>query len=125
VHIVIPLKPDHKFDKVKKAAIQIQQYLVDKSPNLFTDTQRKKKRNKKVFVDILRNEYGQTAITPYSMRAIKGAPIATPIEWEELNNKKLTPQKYNIKNIFQRLGKKEDPWRNIFDKAETLYKLIK
>jgi bifunctional non-homologous end joining protein LigD len=74
--------------------------------------QRKNKRGNKVFIDFLRNDYAMTAIAPYSLRAKKGAPIATPLEWEELNDSSLHPQSYHLKNIFQRLGKKDNPWKN-------------
>jgi len=47
------------------------------------------------------------------MRAIEVTPVATPLDWEELENSSLTPLTYNIKNIFLRLGKKPDPWRDI------------
>lgn len=53
-----------------------------------------------------------TVIAPYSLRALKGAPIATPVEWEELNNHALHPQSSHLLNIFQHLGKKTNPWKN-------------
>jgi len=56
-------------------------------------------------------------VAPYAVRAKPGAPVAVPIEWYELN-KSMSPQKYNIKNIFRRLSQKKDPWKD-FRKHRT------
>jgi bifunctional non-homologous end joining protein LigD len=64
-------------------------------------------------MDTARNGFAQTSVAPYAIRPIEGAPVATPIDWEELENTALTSQSYNIKNIFLRLGKKPDPWKDI------------
>ena len=68
---------------------------------------------------MMRNSYAQTTVAPYAIRAKKSAPIATPIDWEELKDKDLDPQHYTIKNIFQRLGQREDPWRDINRHAQS------
>jgi DNA primase len=49
--------------------------------------------------------------------------VATPIDWQELADKSLHPRRYTIKNIFRRLGQKEDPWKGMSRRAvpwETL-----
>jgi bifunctional non-homologous end joining protein LigD len=61
----------------------------------------------------MRNAYGQTSVTPYAVRALPGAPVATPLELNELGDSRLYPQRWHIKNILRRLGQKDDPWRNI------------
>lgn len=112
LHVHLPFKVHYKFDKIKEISRKIAEKLHRQCPKLTTLEQRKNKRGHAVFIDFLRNDYAMTAIAPYSLRAKKGAPIATPLEWEELNNKSLNPQSYHLKNIFQRLGQKKNPWEN-------------
>lgn len=119
-HVVIPIKPEHSFDKVHVFAKQIAQEVVDLNPEMFTTTATKSKRRGKVFIDYLRNSYGQTSVVPYSVRALEKAPVATPIEWSELG--RTTPQKYTIKNIFKRLSAKGDAWKD-FNKYRRSLKL--
>jgi bifunctional non-homologous end joining protein LigD len=73
-----------------------------------------------VFVDYLRNAYGQTSVAPYSVRAKPGAPVATPLDWPEALDRGLTPRAYTVRNIFKRLGQKEDPWAGIEAAAVSL-----
>jgi bifunctional non-homologous end joining protein LigD len=73
-----------------------------------------------VFIDTLRNSYGQTAVAPYAVRAKPGAPVATPIEWRELKNRKIQSQSYNIKNLFRRLSHIDDPWQDIYKNIYSL-----
>ena len=120
VHIHIPIKPEKKFDEVKKAVRKLAETLHDTCPDLTTLESRKKKRGDKVFIDYLRNDYGMTAIAPYSLRALKGAPIATPIDWEELKDRELGPQSYTLENIFRRLPQKADPWKKFYSQAVKL-----
>jgi bifunctional non-homologous end joining protein LigD len=47
---------------------------------------------------------------PYAVRALPGAPVATPLDLPELEDKDLDPQRWNIKNLLRRLGQKDDPW---------------
>lgn len=117
-HIVTPIIPDHTFETVHAFAKEVAGQLEAKYPDRFTITPVKSKRKGKVFVDYLRNSYGQTSVAPYSVRAIEGAPIATPIDWSELG--RTAPQKYNINNIFKRLSTKGDAWKDFRKDAKRL-----
>jgi len=125
LHIMIPIKREYDFDEVKSYASSIADVLVAKEPQYYTREVRKDKRRGRVFIDVLRNTYGHTAVAPYSVRAYEGAPIAAPLEWDELKNAKLTSQKYTIKNIFRRLSKLQDPWQGAFKHARSLRALKK
>ncbi len=85
-----------------------------------TIEQRKEKRGSRVFLDTLRNAYGQTAVAPYALRAKGGAPVATPITWKEAADGKLGPRRYTLANIFRRLAQTEDPWVDIERHAVSL-----
>jgi len=125
VHVHIPLKPEQTFAEIKPCAKKLAKMLHDRLPDIATLEQRKDKREDKVFIDILRNEYGQTSISPYSLRAKPGAPIATPIDWQELKDKDLHPQKYTLANIFRRLSRKKDPWQDFYKSRIEPDKLIR
>lgn len=112
-HITIPIKPELTFDELRNIIKKIAEKIISKASNIMTSEIRKEKRNNKLYIDIARNAYGQTSVAPYTIRAKAGAPVATPLSWEELENKDLSSQKYNITNIFTRLQDKEDPWQNL------------
>ncbi len=112
-HIYIPLKREDTFKKVHDFAKMFASYLAQKYPKEITIEQSKAKRGKRVLIDYARNSYGLTAVAPYSIRAKEGAPIATPLDWEELKDKDLHSQSYNIKNIFKRLRSIKDPWSDM------------
>jgi bifunctional non-homologous end joining protein LigD len=73
-----------------------------------------------VFLDYLRNSYAQTSVPPYAVRAKAGAPVATPLDWDELGDSSLNSQTYTITNIFRRLGQKGDPWKGMMRYAQSL-----
>lgn len=120
LHVRAPLRRGLDFDAVRAVARQWADRLADRHPTLLTTEQRKAKRRGRVFLDTLRNAYGQTAVAPYSVRAREGAPVATPLTWNELDAAVLTPQRYTIKNIFRRLGRKGDPWADMHRHARSL-----
>jgi bifunctional non-homologous end joining protein LigD len=107
-HIVVPLDRSDDFDTIRHQAKAVADRVVEENPDLLTVAQRKAKREGRVFVDYLRNSYGQTTVAPYAVRALERRPVATPLDWDELGSSE--PGKYTIENIFRRLSQKEDPW---------------
>lgn len=120
LHVIIPLKRRAHFDQIRTFAHQIANQLIALDPSHLTTEIRKEKRQGRIFVDVGRNAYAQTAVAPYALRAKSGAPVATPLDWQELFDKKLTAQRYTIKNIFRRLTSHDDPWRNMAQSARLL-----
>lgn len=117
-HIVVPIKPTHTFDDVHDFAKKLAQELTDEYPDLLTTNPLKVKRKGRILMDYMRNSFGATSVAPFSIRALEGAPVATPIAWNELNT--TDPQKYTIKNIFRRLARKKDPWKDFWQFAKKL-----
>lgn len=111
LHVVIPLNAEAEFDSVRSFAKGCAQLLAHRHPNRLTTETRKGKRQGRLFLDYLRNAYGQTGVIPYSVRARPGAPVAAPLDWDELQDSSLTSRSYTLKNIFRRLGQKADPWQ--------------
>ncbi|MFW6319565.1 MAG: non-homologous end-joining DNA ligase [Bacillota bacterium] len=118
-HIIIPIKPEHDFDYVRDYAKGIAETVIERHPDLATIEMQKDNREGKIFTDYLRNAFGQTTVVPYAVRTKKDAPVATPLTWDELTSS-MHPQKYTIENIFKRLGKKEDPFKHLYKKRQSL-----
>jgi bifunctional non-homologous end joining protein LigD len=88
VHVIVPLTPRAEWPAVKDFAQRFAMALAEAEPERFTAALSKAKRTGRIFVDYLRNQRGATAIMPYSARAREGAPVAAPINWEELDEMK-------------------------------------
>jgi bifunctional non-homologous end joining protein LigD len=88
VHVVVPLTPKAEWPEVKDFAQRFALALAEAEPERFTAALSKARRTGRIFVDYLRNQRGATAIMPYSARAREGAPVAAPINWEELDEMK-------------------------------------
>lgn len=119
LHVVVPLDGRPTFDETRAFARDVAALVVAGDPGRLTTEVRKAKRGGRVFVDVLRNGYSQTAVAPYSVRARPGAPVATPLDWEEITSR-LDPGRYTIRNLFRRLGRKPDPWRDMARQARPL-----
>ncbi len=120
-HVIVPLRRELEFDDVRAFARDTASLLAHSEPRRLTVEQRKDKRRGRVFLDYFRNAYAQTAVAPYAVRAIEGAPVATPVGWDELD-RKLVPGKYHIGNLFRRLAQKHDPWESMATHAQSLSK---
>jgi bifunctional non-homologous end joining protein LigD len=125
LHVILPLDRSQPFDEVHEAAKRLAHLLVQEFPDQLTTEVRKEKRGGHLFLDYLRNAYAQTAVTPYALRPLPGAPIATPLDWDELHDPKLSAQRYTMENIFRRLRQKSDPWQKIQDQAQPLKSIKK
>jgi len=113
LHVIVPLDRTASFDEARDFARGIADCLASRHPDALTIEQRKSRRGQRVFIDYLRNAYGQTSVAPYAVRAKEGAPVATPLDWDEVGASSLHPQRYHLRNIGRRLGQKDDPWRDM------------
>jgi len=120
LHVVVPIKETLPYNKVRAFAAHIGHILINDDPKNITMDIRKEKRDKKVFIDTLRNGFGATAVAPYAVRAHEDAPVATPLYWEELSNKKLRSTTYTIKNVFDKLKRDGNPWKNFSSSQASL-----
>src|SRR5438067_994273 len=84
LHVVVPLDRNPDFDSVRAFARSLAELVVAEDPHQYTLEQHNNKRRGRVFIDINRNAYAQTAVAPYAVRARAGAPVAVPIDWGEL-----------------------------------------
>lgn len=123
LHVVMPIGRYSSWDEAKDFSREIARQLVHESPEKYVMKASKAVRRGKVFIDFLRNAYGATAIASYSTRARSGAPVATPLRWDELTND-LRPDQYRVDNVPARLRSlRRDPWEGFFEQRKKLPQL--
>lgn len=117
-HIWIPLDRSSAVAEVHAFASQVADVLVARYPDALTTEFAKADRGSRIYVDVARNAPAQHAVAPYSLRAKDGAPVATPITWEELDDPKTTPQRWSMTTVVERLS--SDPWKGMYRHARSL-----
>lgn len=112
LHVVVPIKPE-PWETVKRFCRAVAESMEQDEPGRYVSTAAKARRNKRIFVDYLRNSREATAVAPYSTRARAGAPVSMPLAWSELGSLTSADQ-YTVKNAMQRLARqRKDPWAEI------------
>ena len=118
IHVWLPLRRTRGWDTVKTFAKTLAHVMEAKEPKRFVATMSKAKRKGRVFVDWLRNERGATAVSPWSLRARSGAPVAVPVEWDELPKLKGAAA-FTLANIDARLSA-PCPYLAQWDELQTM-----
>ena len=120
LHVVVPLARRNNWEDFKTFAKSVADAMTRDDPTRYIATMSKAKRRGKIFVDYLRNQRGATAVASYSTRSRRGAPVATPLAWDELTAR-TKPDMYNIANLPKRLDKlKVDPWADFFKTRQSI-----
>ena len=121
LHVAVPLRRKQDFDSVRAFARGVAERIIARDPERYTLEQYKKNRRGRVFIDVNRNAYAQTAAAVYAVRARKGAPVSAPLQWNELR-KGFRPDGITIQTVFERLEQIEDPWKDFWRRATSLDK---
>ena len=88
--------------------------MVRNEPRRFVASMSKTKRVGKIFIDYLRNDAEATAIGAYSPRARAGAPVALPIEWDEIAPDASQAPRFDLLDVPNWIAKrKRDPWEGL------------
>jgi bifunctional non-homologous end joining protein LigD len=122
LHIAVPLNREEDFDSVRAFVRRLAEIAVDEDREHRTLEQRKDQRRGRVFVDTNRNAYAQHMAAAYAVRARPGAPVSAPLDWNELDRKDLRPDSVTVRNVFGRLEKVGDLWKDFARRATSLKK---
>jgi bifunctional non-homologous end joining protein LigD len=118
LHVVVPVDGRHDFDEVRAFARDVADALAAGHPDRFTTAARKKERGGRLYLDIQRNGYAQTAVAPYTVRARPGAPVATPLAWSQLDAPDLDARRWTIADAVEQA--RTDPWADVMRKGRAL-----
>ena len=120
LHVMTPLDRSSTTAEVRGFAEAVAQLLVDRHPDDLTVEFSKVDRKGRLFLDVLRNGPAQTEVVAYGVRARPGAPVATPLEWDEVKDSGLTADRWTVRNLFRRLSRRDDPWTDVDRDARPL-----
>ena len=113
LHVVAPITVGPTFEEVHLFADAVAQRLTAADPEHLTTEFTKQKREGRLFLDVNRNAYAQTAVAPYAVRARTGAPIAVPVTWSDVESDGLRPDGVGIRTIAKWLKGRDDPWKSM------------
>ena len=119
LHVVTPLRPEAGWDECAEFTRLLAETLARQHPDEYLTEASKSARKGKIFIDWLRNTRGATSIAAYSTRARPGAPVSTPVTWDELPRTR--PDQYTVQTLPRRLESlKKDPWTGYDQAARPL-----
>lgn len=107
-HVHVSLDGRGTQDLARQVARGIAILLTRRYPDELTVEHRRAQRGERVLVDWMRNSPHQTYVAPYSVRALEGAPVATPMDEDELSG--TDPQRWTIASLARRLAQRPPSW---------------
>ena len=111
VHVHAAIRPQWEFLVVRHAVIGIARELERRMPELVCTAWWKEERGEKVFVDFNQACRDRTLAAAYSPRPLPGAPVSTPVSWDEVIG--LDPTDLTVHTVPDRLRERGDPWADL------------
>lgn len=113
VHVLAPLAGGVGWADAQRFGRALSTMLLERFPEELTTEFSKSERGDRIYLDMGRNNHQATIAAPYGVRAYEGAPVVTPIHWDELDDTDLTARRYTIDSVFDRLATRGDPWADL------------
>ncbi len=120
LHVVAPLAGRVDWADAHRFGRALSTMLLERFPDELTTEFSKSDRGDRIYLDMGRNNHQATIAAPYGVRAFEGAPVVTPISWDELDDPGLSARRYTIHSVFDRLEARGDPWAEMEATARPL-----
>jgi bifunctional non-homologous end joining protein LigD len=108
LQVYLPLEPVYTYNQVRDIIGVICGLVHERVPAITSMERKVARRGATVYLDYLQNQWGQTINAPYTVRPVPGASVSTPLTWEEVEQGRVRPEHFTIKNILARLIEKGD-----------------
>lgn len=120
IHVLVPLGRRLTYDQSRSLGQLLGQVVVSERPDIATLTRSPERREGKVYVDFVQNGHGRLIVAPFSVRPKPGAPVSTPLAWEEVTHD-LRIGDHTIATVPERMEQMgEDPLRPVLDEEPDL-----
>ncbi len=123
VHVYVRIERKWDFVDVRHAAIAFGRELERRRPDEVTTSWWKEERGERIFIDYNQNSRDRTIASAYSLRPKPGAPVSTPVHWDELPEVR-DPADFNLFTVPERLRDQGDPMAAIDDVHCSLQPLL-
>lgn len=124
LHVLIPLGVQCTYEQSRSLAQLLAWEVTRERGDIATIARSLRDREGRVYVDYLQNVHGQLLVSPFSVRPLPGAPVSTPLRWDEVAPG-LDPRQFTIRTVPPRLqGQKEDPLLPVLDQKPDLLKAL-
>ena len=118
IHVLVPITRRSSYPDTYELAERVSRALEAENPGLVTTEWLKKKRSG-VLVDHRQNGHGKTIAAAYSVRPKPGAPVSTPLRWEELGEK-LQPRDFGRREALERVERHGDLFEPVLRGGQAL-----
>ena len=126
IHVYVPVKPKYSYDEVAEFAEGVATIVARENPEVAT-VERSLKRRKRgqIYVDHMQNARGKSVVAPYSVRPREGATVSAPLDWSEVERKKIRTQDFTIANVLKRVKQKGDLFKPVLKKRQGMEEAMK
>ena len=120
IHVLVPIARRSGFDETYEFAERVSRAVEERNPGLTTTEWLKKKRpDGSVLVDHRQNGHGKTIASAYSVRPRPGAPVSTPLHWQELTPK-VRPRDFGMREVLARVAEHGDLYERVLRGGQPL-----
>jgi bifunctional non-homologous end joining protein LigD len=118
IHVLVPITRRYGFAQAHAFAEAVSKRLAEQNPGVVTTEWLKAKRDG-VLVDYHQNGQGKTIASAYSVRPKPGAPVSTPLRWEELTPE-LDPSRFTMAAVLGRVEEHGDLFEPVLRGGQSL-----
>jgi bifunctional non-homologous end joining protein LigD len=122
-HVLVPVARRHTYDQTREFAEIVAGTLARLHPRLVT-TEWSKAKRRGVLVDANQNGVGKTIASAYSVRPRVGAPVSTPLRWEEVHED-LDPAAFTMEVVLDRVQREGDLYEGVLSTKQPLGKALR
>ncbi len=112
LHVLVPLGEGQSFTTARALADLLGKLLVEELPDIATMERVVARRGERVYVDTGQTGQTRAIVAPYSVRAVPGATVSTPLSWDEVESS-LDPRAFTMRTVPARVAKHGDPMRTL------------
>jgi bifunctional non-homologous end joining protein LigD len=123
MHVLVPIERRHTYEDTRQFAEIVAGAIARTNRGLATTEWTKSKR-RGVLIDSNQNGEGKTIASVYSVRPRAGAPVSTPLRWEEVNEK-LDPLSFTMSKVLERVRKQGDLFEGVLTTRQRLNDALK
>jgi bifunctional non-homologous end joining protein LigD len=120
IQIWIPIARGPSFDDTRDWTKQLSRAVGAAVPELVSWQWNVRDRGGLARLDYTQNVINKTLVAPYSPRAVAGAPVSAPIDWDELDDPALRPDSFTIRDFPSRLAQRGDPFATVLTARQVL-----